>query len=143
MKRSDIQILLLFLITVGIITIQQNVLAQKIEIRHSPSKVIIPWGAYSPECTKTNSCYQPNRISVNFGDKVIWENFDVTYHTVTSGTPENGPDGVFESGLFGRHDTFEFTFSDFRTQTFHHYYCRIHPWMTGVVALGVEIPQIN
>ena len=34
-------------------------------------------------------------------DTVTWKNADTAAHTVTSGTVENGPDGIFDSSLFG------------------------------------------
>ena len=37
-------------------------------------------------------------IEIIVGDGVRWGNADTVSHTVTSGTPQTGPDGIFDSG---------------------------------------------
>ena len=53
-------------------------------------------------------------------------------HTVTSGTPEEGPDDLFDSSLFGPGKNFSYQFTEFGT---YDYFCLVHPWMTGVVTV--------
>ena len=68
-------------------------------------------------------------IEIIVGDTIFWKNADTVSHTVTSGNPQTGPDGIFdgtiESGQF-----FKRTFSEIGE---FEYYCTIHPWRTGIV----------
>ena len=92
--------------------------------------VEIPEGSGAPGCDTTNSCYLPNSLSIRVSDTVSWNNIDTAAHTVTSGTIEGGPDGVFDSSLFMSGNTFEFTFENAGTYP---YFCMVHPWMTGEI----------
>ena len=74
--------------------------------------------------------YDPEVIEIPVGTKVIFENADSTIHTVTSGDPDNGPDGLFDSELIDAGGSFEYTFS---TAGNVDYYCIVHPWMVGSV----------
>lgn len=74
--------------------------------------------------------YDPEVIQVAAGTKVIWENVDTTIHTVTSGNPDKGPDGLFDSDLIMAEGSFEYTFS---SPGKYDYYCIVHPWMIGAV----------
>lgn len=74
--------------------------------------------------------YDPEVVDVSTGTTVIWNNVDTTIHTVTSGTPDIGPDGVFDSELIAAGDSFEYTFNVEGAQD---YYCIVHPWMIGLV----------
>ena len=38
--------------------------------------------------------------------EVVWSNDDTAAHTVTSGTPAEGPDGIFDSSMFMAGTTF-------------------------------------
>ena len=38
---------------------------------------------------------------------MIWENIDNAAHLATSGTPDGGPDGIFDSGMIMAGSTFE------------------------------------
>ena len=64
------------------------------------------------------------------GDTVTWWNDDTAAHTVTSGTPEDGPDGFFDSSLFMAGEGFEVTFDEPGN---YEYFCMVHPWMVGAV----------
>ena len=92
--------------------------------------ISIPEGTGSPGCEVTNECYIPYEVTVAQGATVTWNNDDSAAHTVTSGTPAEGHDGLFDSGLFIAQTTYEFTFDE--TGTFD-YFCMVHPWMTGIV----------
>jgi plastocyanin len=87
----------------------------------------------SPDCGINNSCYEPFAVSVDVRKKVTWKNLDSFSHTVTSGTPEDGPDGVFDSGLLPNYRYFSHTFYE---SGIYDYYCTFHPWMQGMVAVG-------
>ena len=63
----------------------------------------------------------------------MWENGDSAAHTVVSGTPGEGSDGVFSSGLIISGSTFTFTFTESGTYP---YICIVHPWLTGTVTVA-------
>ncbi|MGI0064242.1 MAG: thrombospondin type 3 repeat-containing protein, partial [Nitrosopumilaceae archaeon] len=98
----------------------------------SPSngRVNIAQGSSTPGCEETNSCYTPYQLRVGRGSTVTWFNADTAAHTVTSGTPDGGPDGEFDSSLFMAGTTFSHRFD--RDGTYP-YVCMVHPWMIGYV----------
>ena len=93
-------------------------------------EVSIPTGTAVPGCEETNACYLPASVSINAGDTVVWSNDDTAAHTVTSGSPTEGPDGIFDSSLVMVGKTFEVTFDDTGS---YDYFCMVHPWMKGTV----------
>ena len=95
--------------------------------------VEIPVGTSVPGCEDTDSCYLPANITINAGDTVEWPNIDTAAHTVTSGSPAEGPSGVFDSSLLMADATFAFTFEDAGE---YDYFCMVHPWMIGSVSVN-------
>ncbi len=95
--------------------------------------VEIPVGTSVPGCEETNSCWSPADITINAGDTVHWMNVDTAAHTVTGGSPGDGPAGVFDSSLVMADATYEFTFDDAGN---YDYFCMVHPWMTGSVSVN-------
>jgi len=95
--------------------------------------VSIPTGTSVPGCEDTNECWLPAEISVGVGGTVLWHNTDTVAHTVTSGSPTDGPDGTFDSSLFMAGATFEVTFDDSGS---YDYFCMVHPWMQGNVQVN-------
>jgi plastocyanin len=95
--------------------------------------VSIPEGSSTPGCEQTNECFMPNSLQVNVGDTVTWTNEDTAAHTVTSGTPVDGPSGLFDSGLIVAGSTFDFTFNETGTYP---YFCIVHPWMKGEIKVS-------
>ena len=95
--------------------------------------VEIPVGTSVPGCEDTNACYLPANITINAGDTVEWPNVDTAAHTVTSGSPAEGPSGVFDSSLLMADATFAFTFEDAGE---YDYFCMVHPWMIGSVSVN-------
>ena len=87
----------------------------------------------SLDCVIDNSCYEPFAVSVDVRNKVTWKNLDSFSHTITSGTPEDGPDGVFDSGLLANYRYFSHTFYE---SGIYDYYCTFHPWMQGMIVVG-------
>ena len=88
-------------------------------------------GSSTPGCEDTNACFIPNPVTIDIGDTVTWENVDNAAHTVTSGSPADGPDGVFDSSLImAGGASFSHTFDAAGT---YDYFCMVHPWMSGVV----------
>jgi len=99
-----------------------------IEAPKEPTKITIPAGASVPE--EEQIFYDPEILNISAGTTVQWNNADNTMHTATSGTPDNGSDGVFDSDILAAGETYEFTFSDAGSFD---YYCILHPWMMGTV----------
>lgn len=95
--------------------------------------VTIPTGSSVPGCEETNECFLPDNVSIHVGDTVIWTNTDTAAHTVTSGSPTDGPDGTFDSSLVMGGATFEVTFDDSGS---YDYFCMVHPWMKGNVQVS-------
>ncbi len=98
----------------------------------STTDVYIPLGVGVPGCEVGSLCYLPSTLAVATGTQVTWYNGDTAAHTVTSGTPGGGPDGIFDSGLLLSGESFSHTFQSKRTVN---YFCLVHPWMTGQVTV--------
>lgn len=96
------------------------------------SSVSIPEGSSTPGCEADNACYLPAETTVGVGGTVTWTNDDTAAHTVTSGTPTDGPDGMFDSSIIMSGATFEYTFEEAGQ---YDYFCIVHPWMTGKVSV--------
>ena len=90
-------------------------------------KVVIPQGAGIQQMGQIY--YDPELIQVPVGTTVVWENADNALHTVTSGNPEDGPSGTFDS-MISAGDSFKFTFNSPGKED---YFCIVHPWMIGSV----------
>ena len=71
-------------------------------------------------------------IEIIVGDTIQWGNADTVPHTVTSGTPEEGHDGIFDSGELKPGNVFV---QQFEEKGEFPYYCTIHPWRTGLVSV--------
>ena len=95
--------------------------------------VTIPAGSSTPGCEESNECFIPDSVTINTGDTVSWENTDTAAHTVTSGTPADGPDGTFDSSLLMGSASFEVTFDESGS---YDYFCMVHPWMVGNVQVN-------
>ncbi len=97
--------------------------------------VLIPAGSSVPGCEEANECNIPENVTVGVGGEVTWTNGDTAAHTVTSGTPDGGPDGIFDSGLFMPDGTYTFTFEEAGAYP---YFCIVHPWRIGTVTASDE-----
>ena len=95
--------------------------------------VDMPAGTSVPGCEETNECYIPADITINAGDTVEWTNSDTAAHTVTGGSPADGPSGVFDSSLVMGSASYSFTFEDAGS---YDYFCMVHPWMVGSVTVN-------
>ena len=101
----------------------------------APKTVVvdIPVGTAVPGCETTDECFTPASISINAGDTVEWANVDTAAHTVTGGSPADGPSGVFDSSLLMGSGNYSFTFDDAGS---YDYFCMVHPWMVGSVSVN-------
>jgi plastocyanin len=95
--------------------------------------VDMPTGTSVPGCEETNECYIPASVTINTGDTVEWINSDTAAHTVTGGSPADGPSGVFDSSLVLGGATYAFTFEEAGN---YDYFCMVHPWMVGNVQVN-------
>ncbi len=95
--------------------------------------VDMPAGTSVPGCEEDNACYTPQDITINAGDTVEWVNVDTAAHTVTGGSPADGPSGVFDSSLVMADAVYAFTFNDSGN---YDYFCMVHPWMVGSVTVN-------
>ena len=102
--------------------------------------VSIPKGTDTPECVELDLCYIPSPITVNVGDIVQWINQDSAAHTVTSGSPADGPDGVIYSDLINPGEEFAFRFDK---PGVYPYFCTIHTWQVGLVIVQVSEEDIQ
>ena len=133
----------LIAISLGLIAADPGYLAEPSEIQDAavdrtpqvptPAIVSMPEGSSLLGCEAADECFIPYNISIGVGDTVTWNNDDTAAHTVTSGVVEEGPDGVFDSGLFMAGTTFEFRFDEAGK---YDYFCLVHPWMTGNVSVS-------
>ena len=109
---------------------------------HDEITIDIALGSSVPGCEETaDGCYIPSSVILAKADtEVTWLNTDNAAHTVTSGTPTDGPDGFFDSSVImagGQYTkSFERGFSDGT----YDYYCIVHPWMIGTIIIG-DIPE--
>lgn len=94
--------------------------------------VSIPEGTAAPGCEKEDLCYDPPQVIVFKDAEIIWKNDDAAAHTVTSGTPLEGPDGKFDSGLILAGNTYSYKFEE---KGKYPYFCMVHPWMKGSVSV--------
>ncbi len=72
-----------------------------------------------------SNSFSPNPVEVKVGETVTWINDDGR-HTVTS------KDGVFDSGMMGKGQSFSFTFDKAGEYP---YFCEPHPSMVGTVVV--------
>jgi len=72
-------------------------------------------------------------LVITEGDSITWRNQDIVDHTVTSGSPETGPSGLFDSNLFGQDDSVTIEFTEAGVYP---YFCTVHPWMIGTITVA-------
>ena len=95
---------------------------------------------FSTDCVSTG-CYTPTNLSANIGDKIIMTNTDsFGVHTFTSGSPANGPSGVFDSGVLMSGESFEWTPTG---NGYYDYFCILHTWMQGSINVGNTTPPVS
>ena len=73
-----------------------------------------------------SNSFSPNPVEVKVGETVTWINDDSGRHTVTS------KNGVFDSGMMGKGQSFSFTFDKAGEYSYH---CSPHPNMVGTVVV--------
>ena len=119
----------LFAIVVGVAATTPSAFAD-----HATASVSNPPGSSVPGCEETKECYIPYDVTIDVGGEVTWTNDDTAAHTVTSGTPADGPDGHWDSSLFMAGNTFSVKFDGYEPGQYP-YFCMVHPWMEGIVTV--------
>ncbi len=100
---------------------------------HSEVTIVPAAGSGAPGCEDTaDGCYIPGTATVDVGGVVIMTNTDSAAHTYTSGTPDGGPDGVFDTSLLMINNSFEWNPMTVGEQP---YFCMVHPWMVGMITV--------
>ncbi|ABX13169.1 PEFG-CTERM sorting domain-containing protein [Nitrosopumilus maritimus] len=116
---------LLAIMTVVISTGSINAFAD-----HPQTEISVAPGANLPGCETADECLVSSEVTVNVGGEVIWTNNAESNTTISSGNPDDGPDGMFDSGLLGPGESFTHTFDEPGEYS---YFSMIHPWIQGVV----------
>jgi len=107
---------------------------------HSKIDINMVVGSSNPGCETNNMCYMPYNAALDTGGEAMWHNVDTMAHTVSSGTPAEGLDDVFDSGLVPAGGMFSYKFEEAGT---YDYFCMVHPWMTGIVTVGAEHEEME
>ena len=103
---------------------------------HATATVTNAPGSSVPGCEETSDgCFIPSMVTLDVGSEVIWENSDTAAHTITSGTPMEGPDGIFDSSLVMAGSSFSHVFEE---EGSYDYFCMVNPWMQGMVMVSAE-----
>lgn len=98
----------------------------------SDAKITIVNGTVN-HCRPNLSCYQPFQVNISTGDTVTWVNQDNRTHTVTTGTTNYGPEGVFDSGMIQPGHSFT---QFFGTAGKYHYYDKTDMWPSGLIVVS-------
>jgi predicted secreted protein with PEFG-CTERM motif len=84
-------------------------------------------------CAPNFSCYQPFQVNISVGDTITWVNRDNRTHTVTTGTTNYGPEGVFDSGIILPGHSFTQFFGDVGKYL---YYDKTDMWSSGIILVS-------
>jgi len=107
---------------------------------HSKVDINMVVGSSNPACETNNMCYMPYNAALDVGGEAMWHNVDTMAHTVSSGTPAEGLDDVFDSSLVPAGGMFSYKFEEAGT---YDYFCMVHPWMTGIVTVSAEHDEME
>ena len=134
MKKSAYSLFVL-LTVFSIIAITPSAFAD-----HSKVDINMVVGSSTPGCETNNMCYMPYNAALDVGGEAMWHNVDTMAHTVSSGTPAEGLDDVFDSSLVPAGGMFSYKFEEAGT---YDYFCMVHPWMTGIVTVSAEHEEME
>jgi plastocyanin len=96
------------------------------------AQVIIVNGTAN-HCRPDLSCYNPFQVNVSVGDTITWANHDNRTHTVTTGTSNYGPQGVFDSGIIQPGHSFTQFFGSVGK---YQYYDKTDTWPSGIIVVS-------
>ena len=120
--------LLLILTALTLIPVTATAFAQTSYDVNIPTGSASPDAPYFWQSEKDGSA--TGDVEILIGDTIVWKNADTAAHTVTSGSAADGPDDLFDSGLFGPGKSFSYKFTE---KGDYPYYCIVHPWMEGTI----------
>jgi len=127
-----------YLIILGILSLTGVVLLPDTFADYETT-IMINYNTDLPGCEKDDSCMTPSMIKIDVGTVVNFVNEDIVMHTITSGSPYDGPSGNFDSGLIGVSTSDNSTFSkNFLDTGTYDYFCMIHPWATGKIIVELS-----
>ena len=106
--------------------------AEITNIRSIPleNTVIIESGSSGISCQLNDSCLNPSSTTISIGEMITWDNQDIATHTVVSGNPIDGADGIFNSGFIAPGESFSFVFNAAGNFP---YYDVVHSWIIGTI----------
>ena len=113
-----------------------DVSQESMNLPENGNGVLIMLNSDYPGCEESDSCLLQSTTTINVGESVTWFNFDSSIHTITSGTPTDGPDGSFDSGMIysvqddPQNSSYTVTFPYGGT---YEYFDMLHPWIVGKV----------
>ena len=122
----------LFILAMGVLFSQDTEQAESELISNEKTlqvDVVMPNKSSRPGCEETDSCYIPSEIVIKSDDSVTWQNQDVAFHSVTSGSYDEQTD-LFDSGHLDPDEPFVLTFDE---DGVYDYFCTLHPWMKGKI----------
>ena len=90
--------------------------------------VSIVEGAVNPS---SGQFYDPLPVTVKPGSTVTWVNEDSAPHTATSGSPDSGLSGDFDTGIIGPGQSADQAVP--LSEGVLEYYCTLHPYMKGII----------
>ena len=125
MLKTLVVFSLIFLVLFSSLTNSQFIIAEK-------ARVSIVNGASDRQ---NFEYYSPERLEISEGTTVTWTNDDdsALLHTITSGNPESGHDGKFDSAFMAPGTTFRFTFEKSGN---YDYFCVLHQFMRGEISVS-------
>ena len=109
----------------------QYVEAEDANITRQTNTVENAQGSSTPGCEP--NCFIPATITINPGESVTFNNNDSAAHTSTSGTPADGPSGVWDSSIVMMGAAYT---TPALSEGTYPYFCMVHPWMEGTVIVG-------
>ena len=122
-------------VLLGLSVIFSTILIGTLQVQAEEYEVIIPRGAYSPQCVRADTCFVPSSLQIPENSFVEWKNKDHAPHTIVSGNGQSDSFGLFESKVLNHEDEFYVDFSNLGPGVYP-YYCSIHPWMKGEIIVG-------
>jgi len=134
MKKSAYSLFVL-LTVFSIIAITPSAFAD-----HSKVDINMVVGSSTPGCETNNMCYMPYNAALDPGGEAIWHNVDTMAHTVSSGTPAEGLDDVFDSSLVAAGGMFSYKFEEAGT---YEYFCMVNTWKTVIDKVSAEHEEME
>lgn len=108
-------------------------------VKHTET-ILISHTSSHPSCVNLDVCFLPSYARIFESGMIEWRSQDDSLvHTITSGTPENGPDNKFNFILTPMNSVSK----SFPIPGAYSYFCTIHPWMVGIVDVYPKLKTID